>query len=76
MPDARLSVPALTRASSQQVSGRSLRSAFETRLVANHPQQTEVRVGFAFKDAFEVELDVGLAREARVVAEDEELQTV
>ena len=44
--------------------------------MADHPEQTEVRVGLAFEDAFEVEFDIGLAREAGVVAEDEELQTV
>jgi hypothetical protein len=53
-----------------------LGSAFKPRLVANHPQQAEVRVGFTFKDSFEVEFDVGLAREAGVVAQDEELEAV
>ena len=51
-------------------------STFQPGLVTYQPEETEVRKGFAFEDAFEVEFDMGLAREAGVVSKDKELEAI
>lgn len=45
-------------------------------LVTEEPEQHEVRVDLAVHHRFEVELHVGLPREARVVAQDAQAQSV
>ncbi|MCZ7620317.1 MAG: hypothetical protein M5U32_19155 [Myxococcota bacterium] len=54
--------------------GRAL--GLDPRLVQHQPQDGEVRVGLTFQHGLEVELDVSLAREARVVAQEAQAQAV
>ena len=46
------------------------------RLVAQQPEQREVGVHLAIEHRLQVELDVGLAGQANVVAQDAQLQAV
>ena len=50
--------------------------AFHPRLVAQQPQQHEIGVDLAVHHGFEVELDIGLPRQADVVAQDAQLQPI
>src|SRR5687767_15110572 len=48
----------------------------DARLVADEPQEREVRIDLALHHRFQVELNVRLARERRVVAETAKLESV
>src|SRR2546422_947243 len=50
--------------------------SFHARLVANEPEKSKVSVHFAFHHRIDVELDVRLARETPVVAQDAKLEAV
>jgi len=64
--------PTLEERLARPLSGQGLKP----RLVANEPEEDEVGVDLALKHRLQVELDVGLARQGGVVAQDAEAQPV
>ena len=60
----------------RQATSASRRLALHPALMGDQPEEREVGVGLAVEDRLEVELDVGLAGERRVVAQDAQGQPV
>lgn len=69
--------PFLARRAHPPLEPQVLRAVtLDARLMADEPQEREVRIDLAVHHRLEVELEVGLTGKARVVAEEAESETV